>query len=97
MFVYSFADVRYKEFKSWHVRSSSAKETINFNKALMCFIMHGTDLYYWHQKNKRLHLVDEHASDMQTLNSDVIFYKTTREIEVEGNPVDSSTIFMIEA
>jgi len=35
------------EINAFHVRGSSAKEKINLNKDLICYMMHGTNLYAW--------------------------------------------------
>ena len=44
---YPFSDVDDKQISSFHVRGSSSKEKVNLNKGLICFMLHGENLYGW--------------------------------------------------
>jgi hypothetical protein len=82
--------------KNFHVRSSSRKEKINLNKALIIFMMHGSKLYGWceHDGNKVTPvnsfcddpdpqaLLEAKCSNYYYLSDDSLFYMVTKPILV---------------
>ena len=94
---YKFSEVDSNQVQGFHVRGSSAKERINLNKVMMCYILHGSDMFVYHKSLKTVTLIDKRASNMYYLSDDVIFYKTTEMINFHGHEVEHSKIYMIES
>ena len=51
---YPFSEVGGKKIVNFHCRGSSHKEKINLNQLLVCYMLHGDDLYCWVQGNAQL-------------------------------------------
>lgn len=87
VFSYPRQRVRNKALINFHVRGSSAKEKINLNESLMCFMLHGTTLFVWREGKEHIDKIDETVDNMYYLSDKFFFYKTTKTINVRGNEV----------
>ena len=98
MFRYSHAQVKNKQINAFHARGSSAKEKINLNKVLICYMMHGTSLYIWTNNGMEdLELVSNHASNLYYMSDDVVFFMKTKAITVGTKTIEQSKIYMVES
>ena len=93
---YSFEKVSSFPAKGFHVRGSSRKEKINLNKQLMCFMMHGTDLWGW--TGSDIKLISKTASNLYYLSDDQVFFLYTSEkpLIVGDREVEHSKVQMID-
>ena len=81
-----------------HVRGSSSKEKINLNEILICYMLHGTNLWMWADNGQCLEpkkINDAPASNLYYLSDREFFYMETTVSEVQAKSVLCSKIYMI--
>jgi len=68
----------------FHVRASSVKEKINMNEILICYMLHGTNLWTWSDNgtNKISKINKYPASNFIYLSDRATLYMETEEIEL---------------
>lgn len=104
---YTFESVKNEPLVGFQVRSSSRKEKINLNKALICFMMHKNILYGWCESEGNIVTPvnsvapdpdpNSQCSNFYYLSDDMAFFMTTKEIRVGKKKVLSSQIKLCEA
>jgi hypothetical protein len=74
---------------NFHVRASSVKEKINMNEIMICYMLHGTNLWTWSDNGtNKIQKINKHpASNYVYLGDKVFLYMETEEIEMNGQSI----------
>lgn len=104
---YSNENVKNLALSGFHVRSSSRKEKVNLNKALICLMMHGNILYGWCESDgNKVTPVNTFSteadpaamcSNFYYLSDDEAFYMTNKEMKSGKRRVIHSQIKLVQA
>ena len=79
----------------FHVRGSSSKEKINLNEILICYMLHGTNLWMWADNGQCLEpkkINDAPASNLYYLSDREFFYMETQVVNEVLNSNSESRV-----